>query len=426
MMQREKEPQWRGALVFATWDAPTSSYLTSLFGPIFGRLASEYGLKAEVHQATWIEKGSLTQRPRQILADKGIAYRPVIIRKFLGKAGEFAAALTMYFRIRRSFSWRKGPVIIFARAPLAAFVSILAARKVPDAYVVFDADGLPFDERVEYDGADPLGFLYRLMRDIEAYSVRRANAVLVRAEAAVDILISRAGPGVTRSKFRKVVNGRDEKIFAPSEASERAAVRNRLRITLDVPLLCYVGSSFDGKYQGLAILSFFREVRVRLPDARLLLILERPETANRGLLMHPELNDFITVTSATGDEVPALIAASDLGLSLIESGYSTNVVSATKVGEYLLCGLPVVVNRGCGEIAEKLRGQPFADYLFDVEEGSLAKAAEWFVDVIWSDRGSYALQARKFGMDECGLEKSLMDYRGVIDDWRASHACCSG
>lgn len=423
MRSSEKEvPELSGTMLFATWDAPTSSYLTSLFAPIFVNLARDYGLGVEVIQATWrAEQGSTDQRQAEILSSEGIAYHSVTINKTLGKAGDLTAALQMYFFMRRFTRARAGRLIIFARSPLVALIAILVAKKNPNAYIVFDADGLPFDERVEYGGMNPLGLVYRLMRDVEAYSIREADAVLVRTNVAIDVLLARAGPGLSRSKFHKVLNGRDEAMFAPAIVGHRQSVRTRLGIPLDAPLLCYVGSSFNGKYQGKAILTLFAEVHAQLPSARLLLVLERTETACDGLSLHSELGQFISVVSATGEEVPALISACDLGLSLIESSYSTSAVSATKVGEYLLCGLPVIVNKGCGEIADKLRDQKFANYLSNVEAKTLKNAAAWFVEDIWPAQGSYATQARMFGIDECGLEKALRDYREVMNKWLRSN-----
>ena len=403
-------------LVFLTWDAPSSSYLTGLFAPILRRLASEYGLQAQVIQATWSPReGEVDQGRVVLLQSMGFSYSKVMIPKILGHAGDIIGLLRLYFGIRAFLRKNSDGTLVVARAPVPALAAIFAARNFPRCKVIFDADGFPIDERVEYGGGDPYGLFYRLMRDVEAYCVRASDAVLVRADAAIDMLLARSGPGVPRGKFSKVRNGRDEKRFKRQADAERGEIRRLLGIANGIPLVCYVGSSFDGKYNGDLMLEVFSKLKGLLPDAHLVLLLERPATAEDVIAKHPELHGAITAVSVAGSEIHAYIAACDLGISLIDTGYSTKAVTATKVGEYLLCGLPVIVNQGCGEIAAKLQGRIFSHYLMDSSSESAVQAARWFVDGIWPNREFYSAEARRFGVAECGLEAAMDDYRRVVE-----------
>jgi glycosyltransferase involved in cell wall biosynthesis len=48
-------------------------------------------------------------------------------------------------------------------------------------------------------------------------------------------------------------------------------------------------------------------------------------------------------------EVPSYLAAADVGLSFIKRCISKIASSPTKNGEYLACGLPIVINAGIGD-----------------------------------------------------------------------------
>lgn len=105
--------------------------------------------------------------------------------------------------------------------------------------MLFDADGLAADERVEFAGVSPTGASYRLLRAIEARAVRESRKVIGRSTAAADILAERAE--VERERFHVVANGRDEALFAPVDKAEREGVRAELGNAADAVAMVYAG-----------------------------------------------------------------------------------------------------------------------------------------------------------------------------------------
>jgi glycosyltransferase involved in cell wall biosynthesis len=55
------------------------------------------------------------------------------------------------------------------------------------------------------------------------------------------------------------------------------------------------------------------------------------------------------VRSAAAAEVPSYLSAADAGLAFIKSCVSKMASSPTKNGEYLACGLPLIINAGVGD-----------------------------------------------------------------------------
>jgi glycosyltransferase involved in cell wall biosynthesis len=59
---------------------------------------------------------------------------------------------------------------------------------------------------------------------------------------------------------------------------------------------------------------------------------------------------------ASVGELPAILAASDAGLSFIRASFSKRASSPTKIAEYLAAGLPVITSAGIGDCDEMIGG----------------------------------------------------------------------
>jgi glycosyltransferase involved in cell wall biosynthesis len=60
--------------------------------------------------------------------------------------------------------------------------------------------------------------------------------------------------------------------------------------------------------------------------------------------------DRLTILAASREEVPGLMAAADLGIFFIKPVFSKTASSPTKMGEMLAVGLPIVANKGVGDV----------------------------------------------------------------------------
>jgi glycosyltransferase involved in cell wall biosynthesis len=56
-----------------------------------------------------------------------------------------------------------------------------------------------------------------------------------------------------------------------------------------------------------------------------------------------------SVHSAFASEVPSFLSAADVGVAFIKPCLSKLASSPTKYGEYLACGLPLLINSGIGD-----------------------------------------------------------------------------
>jgi glycosyltransferase involved in cell wall biosynthesis len=388
-------------ILFVSWDGPQVTYLEGHFLPIFEKLGSA-GLKFHVLHFVWGNPLVLA-RTRSSFARAGIPYRPVLVWRWPIRFGSLLTTLVGGKLICKMIRlW--GIEVVMPRSNLPALATLYALRRL-SLPVIFDADGLPLDERVEFKGLSASGFAYRFLRDIEAEMVRRADRVLTRSRAASEILLARAGAGTVGTKFHVVCNGRDADKFCRGTEALRRATRQELGIDSLAPVIVYVGS-LGGQYCFDEMLDLFETLKQCRTNARLLILSGSPELARAALAARPTLEIAAIVKSVPPYAVPRYLACADLGLALRRPSFSMQGVAPIKVGEYLLCGLPVVATRGVGDTSAIDKDVGFLSERMDQDE--FQSVVSWFCDRVLCDREGFATRCRKVGTEFFSL-KSCTD-----------------
>jgi glycosyltransferase involved in cell wall biosynthesis len=131
-------------------------------------------------------------------------------------------------------------------------------------------------------------------------------------------------------------------------AEDRQRRRAELGLT-DQFTLVYSGS-LDGWYLTDKMADFFATVVKRRPDAHLLwLTMGRRERVEALMSERGVGESNFSVHSVSSSEVPSYLSAADAGISFIKPCFSKIASSPTKNGEYLACGLPLILNAGIGD-----------------------------------------------------------------------------
>lgn len=395
-----------GRILFVTWDGPGLSYLETLFLPIFFGLKA-HGWHVDVLQFRW---GSAQERQRVEAACRaaGVGYRSVTIRRTPRTIAPLASAVMGGLHVRRAIRYF-GSDIVLPRSTMPA-LAVLSGRVAGRRPIVFDADGLEIDERAEFDGLSPVGAGYRLLRDVEGWMARCATAVLTRTGAARDVLLARAGPALDPNRAFIVANGRDPDAFQTFDSVERAVVRRSLGIGEHAPLIVYIGST-GHKYDTPAIGALALALAARRPDTRLLLLTGAPEkaAAELGIAVQPALAAMTQIRRVAPDEVPRFLAAADIGTAFSRVSFSTRGVSPIKVGEYLLCGVPIVGTAAIGNNDAAVAAGVYLDEAHD-----MARAADWVETHVLADRENMRQRARAVGSAHYSLDRSVADYGAAL------------
>ena len=300
--------------------------------------------------------------------------------------------------LRRSFQ----PDLVHCRSymPLPAVLPFCRRSNIP---LLFDMRGFWIDQRIEGGGWNPrnpahaaiLAFFRRL--ENQAYARSTAIVVLTHdAEKAVRTNLAYDG-----AMMAVVPCSVDTARFA-FDPGERERLRSQWNIRPNDPLLVWLGSTgtvyrVDIAYRLLAT------VRRERPGAKLLLLGDHDVPAHLAAAEAqgtPLLGDALITRRLPHEKVPGVLSAADVGLSLCVATPSSLGVSATKTGEYLSCGLPVVTNRGLGDIDRIVTDGRNGWVLPDFGDEAVDTAAAQIVRAGFADRAEIRSAASEwFDMD---------------------------
>ena len=390
-------------VLFIAWDGPQVHYLETLFVPIFAALRN-HGVEFHILQFTWANR---KQRETifDVCAQHGIPYVAAsVIRNPL----RMGACLTVLNgrRLIKKLARQWSIDVLMPRSTLPALMCLTSLER-SGLPLVFDADGLPLDERVDFAGESVNSWVQKFLRRVEAYAVCQADTVLTRTSIAVDILSERAGELQDRAKFHVVGNGRDSNAFTSMSIDCRAQAKHELGLHAYAPLLVFAGSLGE-QYCLPEMFKLIGAIKTRCPDAGLLILTGDTYVACNALLSQPELQQAVVVKSVKPEAVPQYLACADLGLALRRPAYSMQAVAPIKIGEYLLSGIPVVATKGIGDTAALDDRVAFLVERMSDEE--LYAAAQWFVDSVLPDRALFALRCRELGCEAYSLDASVQAY----------------
>jgi glycosyltransferase involved in cell wall biosynthesis len=239
--------------------------------------------------------------------------------------------------------------LVHARGHIAATIGLALKRKFK-IKMIFDLRGLMAEEYVDAQHWPLGGLRYRVTKAAERRIFVGTDAIVTLTERIWPIIQEWEGLRNRTVHHAVIPCCVDLSLFKFTEA-ERTQRRTELGLGNQLTLV-YSGS-LDGWYLTEQMADFFRDVVHRRQDAHLLWLTTGSAERVRQLMRARGIrDDQYTIRSVTAREVPSYLAAGDLGLSFIKRCFSKIASSPTKNGEYLACGLPLVINAGIGDSDE--------------------------------------------------------------------------
>ncbi len=391
-------------LLFITWDSDTSNYLETLFFPILQGLQERGVIKAHVLQFSWAQTEEVA-RLSQLAKNASIGYKHFkIARQPHPMLGVISTLLKGRKRIK-AFCEEEKIDLLMPRSTMPATMvnGLFSWLKEKKIQVIFDADGLPIRERVDYTGLNENGLQYKFLINQENKILERSDRVITRTKASLDWHLEK-NPNLQKSKFQVVSNGRDQHVFKPDHQA-RSEIRQRLGLNQQDILLIHSGS-FGQAYAP----DQTREIFTHLISSGLscyLLFLTRSKV-NFHETLPLDLKTRIIEQSVAYSEVPQYLNAADFGLCLRTQAMSLKGIAPIKLGEYLLSGLPVIISPEIGDMENLLKGFDF--YLPYRNKSDLENLTKQIKN-IKTDRKAI----RTFAIDYFTLDKSLNAYQKVIN-----------
>lgn len=386
-------------LLFITWDGPQTSYMEGLFMPIFQEIAKQGDYQFHVVQFTWADDEKIAQT--KAAADQmGITYTAwPVLRKPNVSVGSLLTVLSSAGKIKK-YIRENNITIVMPRSTFPAM--IVNQIKNKNFKIIFDADGLPIEERIDFAGLKKESFQYKLMKSAETKMLKSADAVITRSQKAIDIHTAHIGESY-RSKFSVVFNGRDKNRFA-YQPQLREELRQELGLK-DEMLFVYAGS-LGPQYclnEMLEIFQAYAEKRL----AKFFILTGNTEFAEQNIPL--ELKTHVILKSVPAEKVSFYLNGGDVAFGLRKPTFSMQGVAPIKLGEYLLCGLPVIASKGIGD-TEKILENFEECYLYDHSIGLLPQIAHLknFIEkAIFASRNNIAQKAQNYFSLEAAAESYL-------------------
>lgn len=378
------------------------------------------GLAARGHEITLLscEKPGRIEAEAQAIAEAcrsaGIDWQPLRYHKrppILSSMFDVAAMK----RRAAAFQRRKRFDLVHCRSYLPAIVGHWLKRKYHVRFL-FDMRGFWADERLERGFWPKDNALFRAaygyFKRLERRFIRDADAIVSLTDRARREIESWPEEYRPRAAVTVIPCCVDLDLFEPGAGLARAAARQKLGLDENACVLVYVGS-FGPVYLVDAMFDLFRSYRVRHPGARFLVVSTHDRTEVETLARERGIGaEELIIVAARRNEVPALIAAADLGVSFILPTYSAIASCPTKFGEMLAMGVPVVANTGVGDIAEIISESGAGAIVERFDEESLAGAIHEGENSGLDPDKVRAAAVHWFSLDD-GIERYDSIYRSI-------------
>lgn len=303
--------------------------------------------------------------------------------------------------------------IIHVRSYVPGLVALTLRRFISGIKIIFDTDGLMPDERIDFKIWKKTSLIYKFFLKAEKQLILHSKVVITKTNRQREILKERHKlEAETLRKFYTLPNGKDEQLFRPLSPEAVEVTRQNLGVSLEAPLVVLSGDYI--RYDLEAALRFFKFLTEKRSDSRFLLLSNHPalffEQADRLKIDRKHLiTDYVDP-----EKVPALIAAADLGFAVSKSFPSLHAVFPIKFSEYLLCGVPLVLNGKMGDVDSLFQKTPEIAYLWDGEtEASLMQGVDWFLKEVLPNREKIRAECRQRGGKDFSLKMMVRKYQEI-------------
>lgn len=360
------------------------------------RLSDEYrfSLISFEKEADWADhdrREALALR----LSTAGIEWRPLRYHKqptVPATAYDIAhgIAVARFLRRKRRFE------LVHARGPIAALIgSAFSPTKL-----LYDMRGLWADERVDGGIWPKDGRIYRTVKWVEGHLLRRADAIITLTEASVPIVEEWRDRAVGRAPISVITTCTDLDRFRPAAGNQ------------DRPFtLGYVGS-LGTWYMVDEMLRLFVAVKSLRADARLLIVNRHEHELVRARIAALGIDRCaVDLHSAAPSDVATQIQRMDAAMAFIRPVFSKIASAPTKLGEYLACGVPCVVNSGIGDMAEIVASDGVGIVVDGFGDAELSNAAGDLLAL--ADCPDMAARCRQSAERRFALSNGVASYRSA-------------
>ncbi|MGL4501706.1 MAG: glycosyltransferase [Planktothrix sp.] len=235
--------------------------------------------------------------------------------------------------------------IVQVRSYVPAVLGLLLKR-IFKVWFIFDMRGFWADERIDGELWPKDSQLYKIAKWFEQQFLTQADVVVSLTHAGVAAMRKFPYLKENTPRFEVIPTCTNLEIFHP---------RFNTQERQDRPFtLGYVGS-VGGWYLFDPVLECFKELLEIRPNARLLILNRNEGDYIRNRLDFYGINDhLVELKTVAHSQVAKEMHQMDAGIFFIKPVFSKRASAATKLGEFMGCGIPCLSNDGVGDMTEIL------------------------------------------------------------------------
>lgn len=292
--------------------------------------------------------------------------------------------------------------IVHCRGLIPALMAYLPAR-ICGVKLFFDSRGLLADKYVGGGLIKEGSLTYRVMRRCEDFLLGHADYVTVETHAHERILLDSGRWGFLRDRLSVIPCCVDLDRFSFRAAPENAALR-----PFTIAYLGKIGTW----YLIDEMLDFFKAFAGRRQVSRLCVITQDDPGSLLDRARRKGISEsLISVRKPRNGEVPGILSSCDAGIFFINP-YKRFNSSPIKFGEYLACGLPVVLNRGIGDTGEIAVTERVGIVVENFSAREFEKAADGLLSLI-ENRSAVRERCRKAAERHFSLHDGIESYASI-------------
>ncbi len=305
--------------------------------------------------------------------------------------------------------------MVHARSHIAAAIAVRLKKRF-GLKMIFDLRGLMADEYVDANHWRQSGLRYRITKRMELKALAGADGIVTLTEK-VWPAIKSWDALCDREVIHEVIPCCvDLELFRfDQEAREQRRAELRIQNRL---VLVYSGS-IGGWYLTEEMADFFAALWRKRPDAHFLwLTLGNAEMINNLMNKRGISAKQYTVVNAASRDVSSYLSAGDAGIAFYKPAFSRMATSPVKIGEYLACGLPLVINAGIGDSDAMITAERIGALVNNFNEGEYADAANIIGAFVGypdqTRRRAREIAERLFDVRRVGVQRYGLLYENVL------------
>ena len=344
------------SVLYITYDGITDHIGQSQVAPYLIKLA-EKGFRITLLSAEKKNRQGLMQRYTQLFRQSDIEWHYVSYHQKPRIMSSFWDVYRMQ-QLAGCLIRRNNVTITHCRGYVPALIGLHFKKKM-DIKFIFDMRDFWVDSCRETKRLDTAKnmlhkIVYKFFKKKEKEFLEHADQIVSLTDVGKCIMQEWAQDGIMKitAPITVIPCCADFAFYDPARLNtERVAeVRAKLGLMPDDFVLNYLGS-LGPPYLIDEMIDFYKVLLERRPSSKFLIVANNNHQIAREAAMRKGVNaDRLIITQGSKEEVPYLIAQSNMSVFFITPSFAKQASSPTKLAEYLAMNIPVISNTRVGDI----------------------------------------------------------------------------